>query len=108
MFPQFTPGPRGGVPAPVDRRKGGMKRRSELTSSPSLECQILSLFDLSVISVILVVSDILVEEIPVGFGPDKLSHYLFRDRGIPMFVPVVQRQFQHLGVWIISGPMNLF
>lgn len=62
----------------------------------------------SVVPVILVVPDILVEEISVARGSDKLVYYLLRDRGIAVFSTVVQRQVQLLSFRVVRGPVNLF
>ena len=59
------------------------------------------------ISVILVVSDILVEEIPVGFGLDEFLDNIWGNRRVPVILPVVQSQFQDLSLGVVGRPMNL-
>ena len=61
----------------------------------------------SLILVIRVVPDILVEEISVTFGPDKPVYYFLRDRGVAVLSSVVQSQVQILGFWIVGSPVNL-
>ena len=73
----------------------------------SLECQILSLFDLSVISEILVIPDVGVEEVTVAFGLDEFLDNIWGNRRVPVILPVVQSQFQDLSLGVVGRPMNL-
>jgi len=45
---------------------------------------------LSVVTIILVVPDVGVEEVAVAFGLDEFLDHIRRDRGVPVGLPVVQ------------------
>lgn len=85
----------GGMRARLGGRwKGGVKHRPNLIY-------------FSVIPVIRVVPDILVEEISVALGPDKPVYYFLGNRGIAVLSSVIQSQMQLLGFWVVGSPVNL-
>jgi len=82
VVPQFYSGVGqiGGIkPTPVIGAKGGIKHRPNLIY-------------FSVVPVSLVVPDILVEEVSVATGSDKLVYYVLWNLGIAVFSAVIQRQ----------------
>ena len=54
-----------------------------------------------------VVPDILMEEISVARGSDKLVYYVLWNLGIAVFPTVIQRQVQLLSFRVVRGPTNL-
>ena len=59
------------------------------------------------ISEILVIPDVCVEEVAVRFRLDEFLDNVRGNRRVSVILPVVQSQFQDLSVGVVGRPMNL-